>query len=66
LSDASALAVTGAMRCDGISTPVQSLIFEVCTAAAANATKTSAFRSGVSKNQAYVKPICSARFTTCQ
>ena len=47
-SDASAQAATGAIRFDGISTPVQSLMREVCIAAAAMATNTSAFRSSVS------------------
>ena len=54
LSEPSALAATGAMRFDGISTPVASRIFLVCIAAAAMATNTSALRSCVSKNEALV------------
>ena len=46
--DASALAATGAMRLDGISTPVARRIVDVWSAAAAIATNTSAFRSCVS------------------
>jgi hypothetical protein len=42
------LAVTGAMRFDGISTPVPRRIRDVFIAAAASATNTSAFRSCVS------------------
>ena len=45
---ASALAVTGAMRFDGISTPVARRIVDVCTAAAAIETNSSALRSCVS------------------
>ncbi len=48
LSEASALAVTGAMRLDGISTPVHSLMRDVCIAAAPMATNMSALRSWVS------------------
>jgi hypothetical protein len=47
-SDARALAATGAMRLEGISTPVARRIREVCTAAAPMATNTSALRSWVS------------------
>ena len=47
-SDASALAATGAMRLEGISTPVASRIREVCTAAAPMATNRSALSSCVS------------------
>jgi hypothetical protein len=47
-SDASALAATGAIRLDGISTPVARRIREVCTAAAPMATKTSALSICVS------------------
>ena len=43
LSEASALAATGARRLEGINTPVASRIFVVCTAAAPMATNTSAF-----------------------
>ena len=45
---ASPLAATGAMRFDGISTPVPRRIFVVCMAAAAIEAKSSAFRSCVS------------------
>ena len=45
LSEARALAVTGAIRLDGIKTPVPSRIRSVCTAAAAMTTNRSAFRS---------------------
>ena len=48
LSDASALAATGAMRLEGISTPVARRILDVCTAAAPMATNMSALRSWVS------------------
>ena len=47
-SDASALAATGAMRFEGISTPVARRILEVCTAAAPMATNTSALSNCVS------------------
>ena len=47
-SDAKALAVTGAMRFDGISTPVPSRIFVVFIAAAAIATNGSALSICVS------------------
>ena len=47
-SEASALAATGAMRLDGISTPVARRIREVCTAAAPMATNTSALSIWVS------------------
>jgi hypothetical protein len=47
-SVASALAATGAIRFDGISTPVPRRIFEVCIAAAPMAANSSAFRSWVS------------------
>ena len=45
---ASPLAATGAMRLDGIITPVARRIVEVCMAAAAMATNSSALRSCVS------------------
>ncbi len=45
---ASPLAATGAMRFDGISTPVPRRIFDVCMAAAAIETNTSALSSCVS------------------
>ena len=45
---ASALAVTGAMRFDGTSTPVPSRMREVCIAAAPMATKQSALSIWVS------------------
>ena len=48
LSEASALAATGAMRLEGISTPVASRMRVVCTAAAPIATNMSALRSWVS------------------
>jgi hypothetical protein len=48
LSDASALAATGAMRFDGISTPVARRIRDVFTAAAPMATNMSALSSCVS------------------
>jgi hypothetical protein len=48
LSEASALAVTGAIRFEGISTPVPSRMREVCIAAAPMATNSSALRSWVS------------------
>ncbi len=48
LSDAKALAATGAMRLDGISTPVPSRIRVVFTAVAAIATKGSALSIWVS------------------
>ena len=66
LSEARALAVTGAMRLEGIRTPVPNRMRDVCIAAAAIATNTSAFRSWLSTNQAWVKPSSSARFTTFQ
>ena len=66
LSEARALAATGAMRLVGISTPVPSLILEVTMAAAPMATNTSAFKRCVSKNHARVKPSCSARWTSFQ
>src|SRR6516164_6757663 len=47
-SEAKALAVTGAIRCEGISTPVPSRIFVVFTAAAAIATNGSALSICVS------------------
>ena len=47
-SDANALAATGAMRLEGISTPVPSRIFDVCTAVAPMATNTSALSICVS------------------
>ena len=47
-SDASALAATGAMRFEGIRTPVASRIFDVCTAAAPIATNMSALSIWVS------------------
>ena len=47
-SEASALAATGAMRLEGISTPVARRIFDVCTAAAPMATNTSALSICVS------------------
>ena len=65
-SEASALAATGAMRLDGISTPVPSLIRAVFIAAAAIATKGSALSIWVSKNQALLKPSSSARRTRRQ
>ena len=52
LSEASALAVTGAIRFDGTTTAVPRRIREVSMAAAAMATNTSAFSSWVSENQA--------------
>ena len=48
LSEASALAATGAMRLDGIRTPVPSRIRAVCTAAAPIATNMSALSICVS------------------
>jgi hypothetical protein len=48
LSVASPLAATGAMRLDGISTPVPRRIFVVCMAAAAIEAKSSELRSCVS------------------
>ena len=48
LSEASAEAATGAIRFDGMSTPVPSFMRDVCIAAAAMATNTSALRSSVS------------------
>ena len=66
LTEASALAATGAMRPSGTSTPVPSLIFEVFIAAAAMPTKMSQLSTGVSKNHALEKPSCSARWTTFQ
>jgi len=45
---ASAFAATGAILFDGINTPAHNLIREVFTAAAPNATKTSALRRCVS------------------
>src|SRR5579875_170362 len=66
LSEPRALAVTAGMRFDGISTPVVSLIDLVTIAAAPIATKRSALRSCVSKNDAAVKPSSSARLTRCQ
>ena len=48
LSEASALAATGAMRLEGISTPVARRIRVVCTAAAPIATNMSALSSCVS------------------
>ena len=45
---ASPLAVTGAMRFEGINTPLPRRIVLVCTAAAAMATNSSALRSWVS------------------
>ena len=48
LSDASALAATGAMRFEGISTPVPRRIRDVCTAAAPIATNMSALSICVS------------------
>ena len=47
-SDASALAATGAMRLEGISTPVPRRIRDVCTAAAPIATNMSALSICVS------------------
>ena len=52
-SEAKALAATGAMRLDGISTPVPSLMRVVFIAAAAMATNGSALSICVSKNQAW-------------
>ena len=65
-SEASALAATGAMRLDGISTPVPRRMRVVCIAAAAIATKGSALSICVSKNQALLKPSSSARRTRRQ
>jgi hypothetical protein len=48
LSEVSALAATGAMRLEGISTPVARRMRLVCTAAAPIATNMSALRSWVS------------------
>ena len=48
LSDMRALAATGAMRFEGISTPVPRRILDVVTAAAPMATKISAFSNCVS------------------
>jgi hypothetical protein len=48
LSDMRALAATGAMRFEGISTPVPRRILDVVTAAAPMATKMSAFSNCVS------------------
>ena len=47
-SEARALAATGAMRLEGMSTPVARRIFEVCTAAAPMATNMSALSIWVS------------------
>ena len=63
LSEASALAATGAMRFDGISIPVPSLIFFVASAAAVMATNRSALMSWLSTNHAASNPSSSARFT---
>ena len=60
------MAATGAMRLDGISTPVPSRIRVVFIAAAAIATKGSALSIWVSKNQALAKPSSSARRTRRQ
>ena len=60
------MAATGAMRLDGISTPVPSFIRVVFIAAAAMATNGSALSIWVSKNQALEKPSSSARRTRRQ
>ena len=65
-SEASAVAATGAMRLEGISTPVPSLMRVVFIAAAAMATNGSALSICVSKNQAWEKPSSSARRTRRQ
>ncbi len=65
-SEAKAVAATGAIRLDGISTPVPSLMRVVFIAAAAMATNGSALSIWVSKNQALLKPSSSARRTRRQ
>ena len=60
------MAATGAMRLEGISTPVPSLMRVVFIAAAAMATNGSALSICVSKNHAWEKPSSSARRTRRQ
>ena len=64
LSVARPLAVTGAMRLEGTSTPVPRRMREVWTAATAMEANRSAHRSCVSTSHACEKPSASARCTT--